>query len=343
MVRLDQELPATASTGTVINVDLDIPKSFPAVGRIYVGMEMMQVQKSGAKTFSVISRGTSGSQPQFHPKGTPVSDTAYTVSLKISSGAVAPITSEKPLLLYRIDTEPPTSPGNLKGSASASAPAFGSPGVRGTQAQVSASGIFPVSWAASSDLGSGVAQYEIQERVGTSPVWKSIAFIPAKTADGALVTNYTVGGDPRNPTEIPRTSGKFYSYRIRAFDAAGSPSGWATQDVPIFVGSLKDLETISAVSNYPNPFDSRKEKTIITYLLNGDSEVNIKIYDLFGYKVTEMSYGAGGPGGVFGVNNVEWDGTDATGNKVSKGGYVAIIQAKGDKVVSVKRKIGVIH
>ena len=56
-----------------------------------------------------------------------------------------------------------------------------------------------------------------------------------------------------------------------------------------------------------------------------------------------MSFALGMPGGQFGVNNVEWDGTDSSGNKVSKGGYIAVIQAKGDKVVSVKRKIGVIH
>ena len=111
----------------------------------------------------------------------------------------------------------------------------------------------------------------------------------------------------------------------------------------MYVGNLEDLKTISSVSNYPNPFDSRKEKTTITYLLNGDSEVSIKIYDLFGYKVAEFSYAAGTPGGSFGVNNVEWDGTDGSGQRVSKGGYVAVIQAKGDKVVSVNRKIGVIH
>ncbi len=36
---------------------------------------------------------------------------------------------------------------------------------------------------------------EIQEREDASPVWKPIAVIAARTADGALVSNYTVGGD----------------------------------------------------------------------------------------------------------------------------------------------------
>ena len=183
----------------------------------------------------------------------------------------------------------------------------------------------------------------MQEKIGTSPVWKTCAVVPARTADGALVSNYTVGGDPRNPSEKPRASGKFYFYRIRAFDAAGSPSAWSGVSDAVFVGNLEDLDTISSVSNYPNPFDSRKEKTTITYLLKQDSEVTISIYDLFGFKVKEMSYPVGTEGGKFGVNNVEWDGTDSGGNKVSKGGYIAVVQAKGDKVISVKRKIGVIH
>src|SRR3989338_10216174 len=102
-------------------------------------MKPIQVRKTGPRTFEVISRGTSGSQPQFHPKGTPVSNTGYTVSLRVSSGTVSPITSEKPLLLYRIDTNAPTTPGTLS-SASSGATPFGSPGARGAAAQVSASG-----------------------------------------------------------------------------------------------------------------------------------------------------------------------------------------------------------
>src|SRR5581483_1007729 len=108
-------------------------------------------------------------------------------------------------------------------------------------------------------------------------------------------------------------------------------------------GNISDLDTISSVTNYPNPFDSRKEKTVISYLLKQDSDVTIKIYDLFGFKVLEMDFPAGQPGGQYGANQVEWDGTNSSGAKVSKGGYIALIQAKGDKVVTIKRKIGVIH
>ena len=346
VVRLDNELSVVTSTGTQFTVDKTIPSEFPDTGRIYVGMELMQVRKAGTRTFEIISRGANDSLPQFHPKGTPVSDTGYTVALKVSSGPAAVIASQKPLILYRIDTQAPSAPGSLKGSGQeSSAPGllpFGARGAFGA-ASFAPSGIFPISWTPAADDHSGVAQYEIQERVGNSPVWKTIGFIPAKTADGALVSNYTVGGDPRTPAESPRAKSKFFSYRVRAFDAAGSPSSWSGASAPVFTGSLADLDTISGVSNYPNPFDSRKEKTTITYLLKQDSEVTIRIYDLFGFRVKEMSFPAGTPGGTFGANNVEWDGTDGSGHKVSKGGYVADIQVKGDKVISVQRKIGVIH
>jgi hypothetical protein len=245
VVRLDNELAAGTSTGTAITVDADIPKSFPDTARIYVGMEMIQVRKTGSRAFTVIQRGANNSIPQFHPKGTPVSDTAYTVAIRVSSGST--VASEKPLMLYRIDTDAPSSPSSVKsggaGTSSEGAFGFGAPGLQG--AAVAPSGIFPVSWSPASDLTSGVLQYEIQERVDNDPVWRTAAVIPAKTADGALVTNYTVGGDPRNPMEKPRSKGKFYSYRIRAFDSAGTPSSWAAAAAPTFVGSLSDLETIS--------------------------------------------------------------------------------------------------
>lgn len=96
----------------------------------------------------------------------------------------------------------------------------------------------------------------------------------------------------------------------------------------------------SFVTNYPNPFDSRHEFTTIVYFLKDEAEVGLKIYDLFGNLVLEYPKAKA----YCGVKTVVWDGRNESGQKVSKGGYIAIIEidyASGQFLVT--RKIGVIH
>lgn len=100
---------------------------------------------------------------------------------------------------------------------------------------------------------------------------------------------------------------------------------------------------IEKLANYPNPFDSRKEETFITYQILQDLPVRVKIYDLFGYLVKEFSFVPGEMGGRAGENKVRWDGTDGSGQKVAKGGYICQIIVEGDQPAKGTRKIGVIH
>ncbi len=100
---------------------------------------------------------------------------------------------------------------------------------------------------------------------------------------------------------------------------------------------------IEEVVNYPNPFDSRREDTTISYRLTQDLPVRVRIYDLFGYQVRELYFGTGSTGGRQGVNTFSWDGTDSTGQKVSKGGYICMITVEGDQPTRTVRKIGVLH
>lgn len=105
---------------------------------------------------------------------------------------------------------------------------------------------------------------------------------------------------------------------------------------------------ISDVSNAPNPFDSRKGglegQTQISYTLAQDVPVRVTLYDLLGFRVRRWDFSAGQNGGRAGHNQFLWDGTNETGRKVSKGGYLAQIEIETpETVVSVIRKIGVIH
>ena len=105
---------------------------------------------------------------------------------------------------------------------------------------------------------------------------------------------------------------------------------------------------ISDVTNYPNPFDSRKGglegQTQISYHLNQNAPVTVTLFDLLGFRVRRWQFSAGENGGREGVNTFAWDGTNETGRKVSKGGYLAQIEVDlPGAAVTVIRKIGVIH
>ncbi len=100
---------------------------------------------------------------------------------------------------------------------------------------------------------------------------------------------------------------------------------------------------IDEVVNYPNPFDSRREDTTVSYRLIQDLPVRVRIYDLFGYQVRELYFHSGSIGGQTGINTFRWDGTDSAGQKVSKGGYICMITVEGDQPTRSIRKIGVVH
>ena len=105
---------------------------------------------------------------------------------------------------------------------------------------------------------------------------------------------------------------------------------------------------ISDVTNYPNPFDSRKGglegQTQIAYRLDKNAPVTVTLYDLMGFRVRRWQFSAGQNGGREGSNVFPWDGTNEMGQKVSKGGYLAQIEVDlPGATVTVIRKIGLIH
>ena len=105
---------------------------------------------------------------------------------------------------------------------------------------------------------------------------------------------------------------------------------------------------IGDVMNIPNPFDSRKGgregQTQISYWLLRDVPVTLTLYDLLGTRVRRWQFSAMENGGRSGSNSLWWDGTNESGQKVAKGGYLAQIEIDlPGTVVTVIRKIGVIH
>jgi hypothetical protein len=331
VARLTSSLSQSATSFTVDNAsNLKLP------GLIYVGSEIMRAQSGGGNTINVITqagdpppgtgRGLRGSSPIIHTSGEVVSDDAAILFAQFVSGSGVTSPAQA-MFVYRVDPLAPTTPGAAN------------PLEQGKQS-------FTVRWAASAQPVSGVSQYEVQERGGdpkdisANVVWRTINFIPATK------TTYIVGDSVHYAGEGLRQSGEFYTYRVRGISGSGVASSWSPAAASANTGITTSI--IAGVSNYPNPFDTRKGgsagQTMITYTLNANSDVTITIYDELGYLVKTISCASGNQGGFSGLNFVPWDGRNDAGVLVAKGGYIARIRVKspGGAATAI-RKIGVIH
>ena len=328
LTRLTSRIDVNSTQFTVANA-----AAFSGEGVLYVGNEIMTVTKLNDTTFKIDGRGVQGSFAGPHTAwGETVSDRAYVLSVRglMADGRYVPSESGVPTLIYRIDVTNPSKPGAPEPQVSK--------GLASGQA-------YTLKWSASEDVESNIMSYEIQEREGVSPVWRTVAGVPGFKMGGAVNNIYTVG-DPSTPGETARPLGKYYTYRVRSWNYAGIPSDWSDVSTP--AGTTIGTELISKVSNFPNPVDTRKGgvegMTKITYELNDNAEVTITLYDLLGYVVREYKFSNGSQGGKLGPNFVLWDGKNALGGYVSKGGYIVRVKAsspKGSKIIT--RKIGVIH
>lgn len=101
---------------------------------------------------------------------------------------------------------------------------------------------------------------------------------------------------------------------------------------------------LEGLVNFPNPFDSRLTKTTIAYQLRSEARVSIHLFDLTGGRVREWTFFPGEAGARAGDNRVEWDGTNASGDKVAAGGYMCqVLVEEENGVVQGVRKVGVVR
>ncbi|MEK6646928.1 MAG: hypothetical protein AABY84_09680 [Candidatus Firestonebacteria bacterium] len=214
-------------------------------------------------------------------------------------------------------------------------------------------GTYSVTWNTAIEDKSGIKGYIVEEKLDTSPVWKSISTTDAPVR--ALGFRKT----QKMTTGISEKSGKatllfdkkelnhIYYYRVKAINGAGKWGDYSVVAPGIVVGELPK-EVISMLANYPNPFDTRKSgvegQTTITYLLNQDADVTIQIYDLLGHLAWTKECPKALEGGQVLLNNIVWDGKNDIGEYVSKGGYICRIVIKSEQgMKQIIRKIGVLH
>ena len=97
----------------------------------------------------------------------------------------------------------------------------------------------------------------------------------------------------------------------------------------------KDTVTFKTLSGgvadilpYPSPFNPKKEKVKIRYLLGKDARVTIKLYDKAGKIVCKLIQSEPRSAGT---NEEEWDGRNYAGETLATGAYIVEINANGDR------------
>ncbi len=85
----------------------------------------------------------------------------------------------------------------------------------------------------------------------------------------------------------------------------------------------------TAVHNHPNPFRAGFESTTISYYLQDDSRVSLRIFTLDGKPVLSRTYSAEEPQGRHGLREIQWDGRNGDGRVVLNGVYICKLEAAG--------------
>jgi hypothetical protein len=186
--------------------------------------------------------------------------------------------------------------------------------------------VHSIIWGAVVEDVSEVTRIEVWSRIGEDPRWSNVY------SSSPNRTGIEIGG------LIPDTS---YYYKAYAYNSSGLVS-----DALLLKGNIQTSlppGILTKLSNYPNPFNSNIKDTTITYFLNKDMDLTIKIYNIFGKKVYERYCFAGQNGGKVGNNELIWDGTDQAGHKLPMGSYPMVIYDGSAKTILDQWVIGVIH
>ena len=125
------------------------------------------------------------------------------------------------------------------------------------------------------------------------------------------------------------TLGQRYEWQVIAkdddgFEILSDSSNFMTFDVGNVSGfTFMDLpQDFTLSQNYPNPWNP---ETRIKYGLPEQSDVNLIIYNIMGRKIREWNISSQNPG----WHEILWDGTNSSGNIVSTGVYIYMMQADG--------------
>jgi hypothetical protein len=136
----------------------------------------------------------------------------------------------------------------------------------------------------------------------------------------------------------------YLSARFPEMGRVRASAGGVVAEIPLETAFVDPTAGGGFVTNYPNPFHPKQQPTTIAYKLNDNATVTMKIYTLSGDLVIQRTYATGDVGGRQGLNEVTWDGKNGEGRIVASGGYIALIEAKGngETMHLMRRKLAVV-
>lgn len=88
------------------------------------------------------------------------------------------------------------------------------------------------------------------------------------------------------------------------------------------------LDGVANIVTYPSPFNPKKQKIKIKYVLANESNVTIRLYDKAGKVVCKL---VDGEERSAGTNEEEWDGRNYAGETLATGAYIVEIIAGSDR------------
>ena len=146
-----------------------------------------------------------------------------------------------------------------------------------------------------------------------------------------------------------RATAEFYSARQPDSTRIRANSNGIVADLVLRTALVDPDAAGGHVTNYPNPFHPNgtlAQGTVIAWKLDDDAQVTMRIFTLSGDVVLRKSFERGADGGRAGLNDrFVWDGRNASGDVVSSGGYIVLVEAQGtgSTLHVMKRKIAVVR
>jgi len=104
----------------------------------------------------------------------------------------------------------------------------------------------------------------------------------------------------------------------------------SVQTKEVKIVSSKSTTDKNVIKNYPNPFIAGKENTQIEYFLEKDSDIELKIFNMYGRVLWSKKIKKGENGARAGGNTIFWDGKADAGYLVGSGLYVLRIKVTND-------------
>lgn len=158
--------------------------------------------------------------------------------------------------------------------------------------------------------------------------------IPPGVGPISMVSFYIMNNAPDGTYEIRFENEDSTSYDNQLSDSLGT-----TLIIPVLVdGFLVVNQTgiesdppipgeFELLQNYPNPFNM---KTIISFSLTSEKDVDLSVFDILGRKVTTLYSGRAKAGNT----DVSWNGRSSSGDDIASGVYYYTLTVKGGKSIT---------